>query len=202
MKQLWNERYNDSEYIYGTEPNAYFKEKITPLTPGRLLLPAEGEGRNAVFAAKLGWAVTAFDWSIKAQAKAIMLAEVNQVEIDYWLSEVEDLNFEVGSFDAVAFIYAHFSAELKSAYNRKIATFLKPGGVLIFEAFSKKQSEYQQTQHSGGPQDRAMLYSLEEVRADFADFHFLELEEKEVFLAEGPKHHGLGSVIRALATKR
>lgn len=202
MQQVWNERYNQSEYIYGMEPNEYFKEKIQPYELGKLLLPAEGEGRNAVFAAKLGWEVTAFDWSEIAQSKALTLAQANQVQINYQWSEVEKLPFEVASFDAVAFIYAHFSAAVKSAYNRKTATFLKPGGVLIFEAFSKNQLEYQKTQRSGGPSDINMLYSIEEVRADFADFEFLELEEKEVYLAEGTHHQGFGSVVRGVGIKK
>ncbi len=202
MQQVWNERYNQSEYIYGIEPNEYLKEKIQHYKVGKLLLPAEGEGRNAVFAAKLGWEVTAFDWSESGQSKALALAEANQVQINYQVSEVERLSFEEASFDAVAFIYAHFSAEVKSIYNRKIATFLKPGGVLIFEAFGKNQLEYQKTQRSGGPSDINMLYSIEEVQADFANFEFLELEEKEIYLAEGTNHTGWGSVVRCLGIKK
>lgn len=49
-----------SRIAYGTEPNAFFKAQLDQLTPGRLLLPAEGEGRNAVYAAKKGWEVAAF----------------------------------------------------------------------------------------------------------------------------------------------
>lgn len=201
MKQIWNERYGQSEYIYGTEPNEYFKEKLQAYQPGKLLLPAEGEGRNGVFAAKNGWEVTAFDWSEKAQLKAVALAEANQVHINYWVSEVNNLAFEPASFDAVAFIFAHFPADVKSNYNQKIATFLKPGGVLIFEAFSKKQLNYQKTQRSGGPQDINMLYSVEEVQKHFSDFDFVELEEKEIYLAEGANHLGYGSVIRCVAVK-
>lgn len=201
MKDFWNERYNQSDYIYGTEPNEYFKEKIQAYPPGKLLLPAEGEGRNAIFAAKLGWKVTAFDWSEAAQHKAIALAEANQVQIDYWVGEVEELAFEEASFDAIAFIFAHFPADVKSIYNRTIATFLKPGGVLIFEAFGKQQLEYQQTQQSGGPKDVHMLYSMGEVQSDFAAFDFIELEAKEVYLEEGAHHSGYGFVIHGVAIK-
>ncbi len=202
MKEFWNERYSQSDYIYGTEPNEYFKEKIQQYELGKLLLPAEGEGRNAVFAAKLGWEVTAFDWSEKAQLKAVALAEANQVHINYWVSEVNDLAFEPASFDAVAFIFAHFPADLKLNYNQKIATFLKPGGALIVEVFSKKQLEYQKTQRSGGPQNINILYSIEEVQTAFADFDFVELEEKEIYLNEGANHSGYGSVICGMAIKK
>jgi hypothetical protein len=61
MIDFWNARYSAAEYAYGTEPNAFFKAQLDQLTPGRLLLPAEGEGRNAVYAAKKGWEVAAFE---------------------------------------------------------------------------------------------------------------------------------------------
>jgi len=63
---FWNERYIAEEYVYGKEPNFFFfrnfiNQKLQ--TPGKLLLPAEGEGRNAIFAAGHGYQVTAFDFS-------------------------------------------------------------------------------------------------------------------------------------------
>ena len=63
MKDFWNERYGAPEYAYGTEPNVFFKQELDGLKPGRLLLPAEGEGRNGVYAAEKGWSVSAYDWS-------------------------------------------------------------------------------------------------------------------------------------------
>ena len=59
MKEFWNSRYQEKEYAYGLEPNLFFKSELIKLIPGKALFPAEGEGRNAVFAAKSGWEVTA-----------------------------------------------------------------------------------------------------------------------------------------------
>ena len=53
MKEFWNERFSSEEYIYGTEPNLFFKSELDKRTPGDLLMPAEGEGRNAVYAVNL-----------------------------------------------------------------------------------------------------------------------------------------------------
>ena len=73
MKEFWNQRYSELGYAYGTEPNEFFKEallrykeELLPEHP-RLLMPAEGEGRNAVYAAELGFEVTAFDVSEQAR---------------------------------------------------------------------------------------------------------------------------------------
>ena len=54
MKEVWDERYAEPDYVYGKAPNKYFKEKIDEIQIGEILFPAEGEGRNAVYAAKKG----------------------------------------------------------------------------------------------------------------------------------------------------
>ncbi|MEI9943030.1 MAG: class I SAM-dependent methyltransferase [Chitinophagaceae bacterium] len=100
----WNERYSSAEFAYGEEPNNYLKEQLEKLKPGTLLFPAEGEGRNAVFAAKLGWAVSAFDISEEGKNKALRLATANNVTIDYQVGELQSLNYHTEQFDAIALI--------------------------------------------------------------------------------------------------
>lgn len=70
MKKLWDSRYSNLNYAYGIEPNKFFKEVLDKNNfTGKILLPAEGEGRNAVYAAKKGLDVTAFDISIEGKKK-------------------------------------------------------------------------------------------------------------------------------------
>ncbi|MEX6687081.1 class I SAM-dependent methyltransferase [Danxiaibacter flavus] len=199
--ERWNDRFSQKEYAYGIEPNNYLKEQLERLSVGQILFPAEGEGRNAVFAAKLGWEVSAFDISDEGRNKALLLAEAN-VSIDYKVGKLETLPYNDGQFDAIALIYAHFPAELKSTYHKALNKYLRKGGTVIFEAFSKKHIEYQQQNEKiGGPKDLASLFSLEEVKADFANYKFIELEEKEIELNEGLYHNGKGSVIRFVGVK-
>src|ERR1044071_4042287 len=113
----WDERYRKEEFAYGDQPNNYLKEHLEKFKPGKILFPAEGEGRNAVFAAKLGWHVTAFDISAEGKNKALRLAAANNVVIDYMVGELQNLHFSPGEFDAIAFIYAHFPADIKSFYH-------------------------------------------------------------------------------------
>ncbi|MFN3445417.1 MAG: SAM-dependent methyltransferase, partial [Bacteroidia bacterium] len=63
MKAFWDERYTNNEMVYGYKPNRFLEDQLEELPLGKILLPAEGEGRNAIFAAKLGWQVHAFDFS-------------------------------------------------------------------------------------------------------------------------------------------
>ena len=109
MINMWDSRYAEDEYAYGTEPNEFFKETINKFDiDGKILLPAEGEGRNAVYAAKKGLDVTAFDISIEGTKKALQLAEHENVAIRYEVGNLPELKLMNESFDAAAFIYAHF----------------------------------------------------------------------------------------------
>ena len=85
MKQFWNDRYSEEEFIYGVEPNEFLKLELDKIPTGSILLPAEGEGRNAVYAASKGWNVTAFHYSEAAKVKTTLLAEKMNVKLDYEL---------------------------------------------------------------------------------------------------------------------
>ncbi|UKB82128.1 class I SAM-dependent methyltransferase [Chryseobacterium sp. MEBOG06] len=198
----WNDRYSSEEFAYGTEPNNYLKEQLEKLKPSSILFPAEGEGRNAVFAATKGWNVSAFDISSEGKAKALLLAENQNVIIDYQVGELQNLNFQKEHFDAIALIYAHFPADIKSSIHIMLNQYLRKGGFIIFEAFSKNHLEYvTKNEKVGGPKDIGSLFSIDEIKTDFPDYKILELEEKEIELNEGLFHNGTGSVIRFTGQK-
>ncbi|GAA3777699.1 class I SAM-dependent methyltransferase [Flavobacterium ginsengiterrae] len=198
----WDDRYKSEEFAYGEKPNNYLKEQIEKLKTGAILFPAEGEGRNAIFASKLGWQVSAFDISEEGRNKALLLAKNNNVSIDYQVGELETLDFEENQFDAIALIYAHFPAMIKSKIHKQLDKLLKKDGIIIFEAFSKNHLEYvTKNEKVGGPKDIESLFSIEEIKADFPDYEIIELEEKEIELNEGLFHNGTGSVIRFVGRK-
>ena len=199
----WNDRYSKSSFAYGEQPNNYLKEQLEKLNVGTILFPAEGEGRNAVFAATLGWKVSAFDISIQGKNKALHLAEINKVTIDYQVGELQTLNYIPEQFDVIALIYAHFPADIKSRYHKMVDKYLRKNGFVIFEAFSKRHIDYiAKNENVGGPKDIAMLFSIDELKSDFANYEIIELEEKEIELSEGLFHNGKGSVIRFVGRKK
>ena len=202
MKEIWNERYRQSEYAYGVLPNEYLKARLASLPPGKILFPAEGEGRNAVYAATLGWDCFCFDQSEEGRKKALSLASLKGVEIHYETGDCGDMHYPDGYFDAIALIYAHFPAADKADHHRRINGWLKKGGTLIFEAFSKKHLDYNRLNEKvGGPRDVDVLFSIEEIRNQFPGYEQLELAETEVELNEGLYHIGTGSVIRFFGKK-
>lgn len=203
MKEFWDERYSSEEYVYGELPNEYFHSRFTQFDPGEILFAAEGEGRNAVFAAKCDWKVSAFDISKEAKKKAEKLAKRHEVELDYRVGELPDLKFEENDFDAIAMVYAHFPLKLRKQYHQLLLSYLRRDGLVIFEGFSKKHRVYQEKNPNvGGPKDENLLYSIEEIKEDFGSLNFIELYETEVDLKEGKFHDGLGAVIRFVAQKK
>lgn len=194
---FWDQRYDTAEFVYGKEPNEFFKENIEKLNPGKLLLPGEGEGRNSVFAARLGWAVDATDQSSVGKTKAEKLADEFGVKIDYTVCDIKDFQFKVNHYEAAAIIFVHLPIDLRISIHQKIVKSLKNNGVLIFEVFSKEQ--YGKT--TGGPQDMEMLYTLDDIQRDFKSLRTILAESNTLSLNEGRKHSGESSVIRYVGIK-
>jgi SAM-dependent methyltransferase len=202
MQQKWDERYKEPEFAFGKDPNLFFKEWLPKFKSGAILMPADGEGRNGVFAARMGWEVTSFDFSIEGQSKALQLAKENGVTLEYIVGDLDELSFEKESFDAIGLIYAHFSAEKKAIFHRKLNDYLKPGGIIILEAFSRKHLYFNSLDpRVGGPKEIDMLYSEAEILADFNNYEVLMLTEEEILLNEGKYHIGKGAVIRFAGRK-
>ena len=197
MKEFWNERFAGEEFVYGKEPNNFFKEEINKLEPGKLLLIGEGEGRNAVYAAQKGWSVDAFDWSAEAKKKAEKFAEEKNVKINYNVQELESFSVKENHYDAAGIIFVHLDEELREVVHQKIIKALKPGGAVIMEVYEKEQMKYD----SGGPKSLDLLYSLEDVFEDFQDFDFQIFSKEIIYLNESPKHEGNAAVIRLSARK-
>lgn len=202
MSDFWNKRYAQNLFAYGKSPNVYLKQEIEKLPIGKALFAAAGEGRNAVYAASLGWETDAFDQSEQANLKATQLANEKGTKINYQVLDVENTDYKDGSFDMLALIYSHFPRKERQEYHRKLANALKPGGVLILEGFSKAHHTFQKDNPTaGGPKDLEMLYDLEELKKDFQSFQFLEATELKTTLEEGIYHQGDAYVIRILVLK-
>jgi len=197
MKTFWDDKYLDEAYLYGKDPNAFFAEQLKKRKPGRLLLPAEGEGRNAVYAASLGWEVWAFDTSTVGRKKALKLAKEKGVEIRYFLIGIEEFDPGYKRFDAVGLFYTHFPPAIRTWFCGQICNWLKPSGIVVLEGFEKGQL----LKNSGGPKSESLLFSTKSLRFDFLQINILQLEDLIVNLNEGIGHQGEAHVVRMLAEK-
>ncbi len=193
---FWNTRYTENETVYGLEPNQFFKSFIDTHKPGSILLPAEGEGRNAVYAALKGWQVDAFDFSEVAKEKALKQAQQKKVPINYKIQDIQHFKADK-LYDAVGLIYVHLPADIRRSFHHEIYNSLKSGGYLILEAFAKEQ--YQN--NSGGPKDKALLYDAPSLCQDFPFLHLLSCGQKEIVLNEGAFHKGKAAVLQIIGQK-
>ena len=168
MKEHWNKRFNTNEYVFGKEPNEFFKQELDKLKPGKILFIAAGEGRNAIYAAKNGWQVDAIDYSEIAKEKALKLALENNVKINYRIVDVFDYSFPLSTYDAIVNIQFHSPEQIRDEFNSKLIAALKPGGKIILQVFDKEQIK----KNTGGPKDIDLLYSLEDIVNGFFDLEF------------------------------
>lgn len=203
MKGFWDERYAEEGWAYGIEPNEYLKASLASINnSGKLLLPAEGQGRNAVYAASIGWDVDAFDQSVSGQKKALELAEDRGVTIDFKVGNFELLDGVKDRYDLAAMIYVHFPQEVRTANHRRVIETLKPGGELIIEGFSVSNLPLREINPKvGGPDKEELLFTVDAIEKDLEGMEILELKEERVQLNEGKYHIGEAIVIRCRARK-
>ncbi len=107
----WQSRFAATDYVFGTEPNAYLKAEAHRLEPGmKVLCIADGEARNGVFLAEQGMQVTSQDFSPNAQTKARALAEKRGVMLNFVLADITKYDWPDGTYDAVVGIFFQFLA--------------------------------------------------------------------------------------------
>ncbi|MCA9033141.1 MAG: class I SAM-dependent methyltransferase [Planctomycetaceae bacterium] len=193
---MWNERYSGDEYAYGTEPNTFLAEHAHMLE-GPVLSLAEGEGRNAVYLATLGLSVLGVDSSDVGLAKAQQLAKARNVEIETEVADLATFEPRANHYGAVISIWAHMPSLMRARLCPLIEQCLKPGGLVLLEAYSENQLHY----GTGGPKDRDMLMTCEKIVQAFPNLETVLLTETEREIHEGKYHKGLSSVIQYIGQK-
>jgi 2-polyprenyl-3-methyl-5-hydroxy-6-metoxy-1,4-benzoquinol methylase len=194
---MWDQRYSDTEYAYGTEPNDFLVEAAHHLPKGNILCIGEGEGRNAVWLAQQGWQVTAMDSSSVGLEKAKQLAESRGVEIQTVHADLADYHFQEAAWDGMVSIFCHLPPALRKQVHSAIISSLRPGGVLLLEAYTPEQVQL----GTGGPPTEAMMMNLETLYTELDGLNFNHALELERLVHEGQFHTGLGSVVQLVAVR-
>lgn len=197
MNSFWDNRYDTTHFVYGKEPNVFFASRLQQYAPGKLLLPGEGEGRNAVYAAKQGWEVDAFDQSRVGSEKALGYAREEGVAINYQVAALEHYHFLHNHYDAAGLIYFHAVPSLRKRLHAQVCGALKPGGIVILEGFHTSQLGMA----SGGPQSPDLLFSGDVILEDFSAMETLYIEELTLTLDEGSFHQGEACIVRYIGKK-
>jgi SAM-dependent methyltransferase len=194
---MWNERYSAKEYAYGTEPNTFLADHFAQLPQGRVLSLAEGEGRNAVFLAQQGYAVTAVDGSQVGLDKGHALADTKGVKVEWICADLADFELGENTWDAVVSIFCPLPPAIRQALYRKVLTALKPGGMFLLEAYTPDQIKH----GTGGGKSVELMQTAASLRAELPGLDFVHLVELEREVIEGTFHTGLGAVVQAIGVK-
>jgi SAM-dependent methyltransferase len=195
---MWDERYGSEDYAYGTEPNEFLKTYFHHLSKGSILSLAEGEGRNAVFLARQGYAVTAVDSSRVGLEKAGKLAEQHGVTIERVHADLASFDFGLAQWDGIVSIFCPLPSILRKDVHRKVVAALKPGGVFLLEAYTPDQLRH----GTGGGTNVDTMQTKASVSHELAGLEFAHLAELEREVIEGIYHTGLGAVVQAIAAKK
>ncbi len=194
---MWDQRYSDTEYAYGKEPNDFLVEAVHHIPKGRVLCLAEGEGRNAVFLARQGYDVVAVDSSAVGLRKAEMLAQEHGVSITTVVADLETFKIEAGAWDGIVSIFCHLPPTIRQELHRKLVQGLRPDGVLVLEAYTPDQLKFK----TGGPPDAQLAMNLNSLKQELTGLDFKHAVEIERDIHEGLYHNGHGAVVQLIAIK-
>lgn len=191
---MWDERYSEDGYAYGTEPNDFVREHAHRIPTGPVLCVAEGEGRNAVYLAGLGHAVTAVDASAVGMRKAAALARARGLSVNTVVADLADFTVEPGAWTGVVSVFAHVSPPLRVKLHRSLVSGLRPGGVLILEAYTPDQIG----RGTGGPPVPGPMMTLEGLRTELAGLDLVIGREIVREVHEGRYHTGEAAVVQVV----
>jgi SAM-dependent methyltransferase len=194
---MWDERYSSDEYAYGKTPNEFLTENVACIPKGNVLSLAEGEGRNAVFLAKQGYAVTAVDGSQVGLQKARRLAEENGVAIEFIHADLAEYDLGENKWDGIVAIFCPLPSLLRKQLHRKVVAGLKSGGVFLLEAYTPEQLKH----GTGGGSSVDTMMTKETLSLELAGLKFSHLLELEREVIEGVLHTGIAAVVQAIAAK-
>jgi SAM-dependent methyltransferase len=194
---FWNQRYAREDYVYGTAPNDFVSECLPRIPPGPVLCLAEGEGRNAVYLAAQGRAVTAVDQSEVALAKAHQLAATHGVRIETVAADLAVYPIAPGAWAGIVATWLHLPPGLRRAVLGQVVCGLQPGGCFMFEAYTPAQLAY----NTGGPRDAQLLPTAVQLREELVGLEFEVLREIERDVREGTAHGGRAAVVQVLARR-
>ena len=193
--EKWDERYAGRDYLWDVQPNQFVERHVSDLEPGTAIDLAAGEGRNAVWLAQQGWAVTAVDFSQAGLDKAAKLAGDSGVA-----DRLVTVNADATAWapaepvDLVVIAYLQLPPEQVRVALEHAAGWLNPGGRVLVVAHDRSNIEG----GYGGPPTPDRCYTVDETVAALAvlEIDTAEVAERHVETEDGT-HTALDTLVIA-----
>lgn len=198
LAAFWNSRYAGEDYAYGTEPNDFLVAQAALLPAGLpVLCLADGEGRNGVWLAGRGFEVTSVDVAQQGLDKAQALAQRAGVSLRTVRADVMQYELGENRWGAIVSIFLHLPQRARAALLARCVRALAPGGVLVFEAYGKRQPEF----GTGGPPEPELLARLDDLIDELAGCEIVHRFDGVRAVHEGAHHSGDAHVVQVVARK-
>ncbi len=195
--EFWNDRYATEQYVYGTEPNDLLKAEAARIPKGRVLCLADGEGRNGVYLATLGYQVTTVDFSAEGLRKARDLAAAKGVAIETIEGDLATFDLGDGAWAGIVAIWAHTPSLIRKRVHDGVARALELGGVFLLESYRPEQIPLT----TGGPKDPDMLPTLASLREELAALDLVIARDVEREIHEGHGHGGASMTVQIVGVR-
>ncbi|MFN7951842.1 MAG: class I SAM-dependent methyltransferase [bacterium] len=163
----WERIYGTPDAVHGLEPTAFLVDAVRFVPPGRALVVAMGEGRNAAFLARAGFRVEGIDVSLAAVRKATERVRREGGNLVGVVADLDDFPLREARYDLVC-----VSNFLDRSLFEPIARAIRPGGALVWETFTRIHAAF------GSPRSPAYLLDPGELRTRFADFELCRYRER------------------------
>src|SRR5690625_2417894 len=187
-KNHWDQSFSDQSYVYGVTENKFINQMSSMIPKcSKVGCFAEGEGRNAVYLAKLGHYVTAYDQSVVGLKKTNKLANKNNVNVDTVEADLTKEKVDLNQYDAIIMVFGHVLKKDQPFFIDNMIEAVKSGGYIIFEVYSETQLKYQ----TGGPQTIDRLYKPTDILQWIAPYKCIHFFYGEVERYEGKRHQGM-----------
>ena len=195
--KAWDERYADSELVWGLEPNRFVRAQCERLPVGRAIDLACGEGRNALWLARMGWKALGVDYSAVAIERARQLTERERpstaVRLTWQVADVTTEPVKPGGYDLALISYLHLPPEQITAVFRNAGHALAPRGHLVIVGHDRRNLR----EGVSGPQDESRLYDADEIREVLADIPDVVVEVGETVIRPTDDGDALDTLVRA-----
>lgn len=134
--------YEGDSYYWGTEPASFCDElaKLCPPDKTKKVLDIGcGEGKDAVYMARLGYDVTAFDLTQNGIRKTLKLAETQGVRLKAFVDDINSFKLDE-KFDIIysTGTIQYLFDENKTGFFEKVRRLTKKSGLAFFNVFVEK----------------------------------------------------------------
>jgi len=185
--ERFNKIFTSPDPPFNPKPNQFLVDTVKGLHPGKALDVGMGQGRNSLYLAQQGWDVTGVDISTEGTRLAREQAAKLGVKLNAVLQSADDFDYGKDQWDLVIGMFMH---QIFSRNADKIRAGLKPGGLVVVEAFYDDMSK---------AIDRPLGYKTNELLRSFDGLRILFYEDRT-----GPADWSRGEqrpIVRFIAKK-